>query len=366
MALELTDANFQEKVLMNEIKLEGGDKSINTIRELLILYSIGTEYYDSINSDMLVHHYMKKSTQIISNPDYMALIDDHNRSRELGQNTENDEAIRKRIFEGDCNKPNGINGRKSIRPPIVDKSRQMTVISKENGHYNHNGTNGVVNGSTVEANSNPFLNRFKNKTMYSSQKNMKIKENEMIVTQLKQELDSIEVKTHKAEEQLGKEMDAQLDNFHRLKLLKKSKSKKITQMAQPVIPPRRTSTGRRGSKYDIVVESLVMQGKSEKDVLLDILEHSERQMKINQELMQKEIDDFVNKSIKEMNDAIDELRLSYMEDLKEVDENVFPDLVMELKSDMEHEIEILQEKYEELRIKETDKIRAKYMKKMNN
>jgi hypothetical protein len=42
-------------------------------------------------------------------------------------------------------------------------------------------------------------------------------------------------------------------------------------------------------------------------------------MKINQELMQKEIDDFISKSIKEMNDAIDELRLSYLEDLKEVD-----------------------------------------------
>ena len=32
--------NFQEKIIMNEIKLEGGDKSISTIRELLILYSV--------------------------------------------------------------------------------------------------------------------------------------------------------------------------------------------------------------------------------------------------------------------------------------------------------------------------------------
>jgi hypothetical protein len=32
--------NFQEKVLMNEIKLERGEKSISTLRELLILYSV--------------------------------------------------------------------------------------------------------------------------------------------------------------------------------------------------------------------------------------------------------------------------------------------------------------------------------------
>lgn len=47
-------------------------------------------------------------------------------------------------------------------------------------------------------------------------------------------------------------------------------------------------------------------------------------------------------------------------------ENVFPDLVVELKSDMETEIEILREKYEELRFNESEKIRHKYMKKTNN
>ncbi len=108
------------------------------------------------------------------------------------------------------------------------------------------------------------------------------------------------------------------ENFNRLKKLRKTKTKKPPQ--QSTTPKGSANTTRRGSKYEKVVESLVLnQGVSQKEVLLDILEHSERQMKINQELMQKEIDDFISKSIKEMNDAIDELRLSYLEDLKEVD-----------------------------------------------
>jgi hypothetical protein len=147
-----------------------------------------------------------------------------------------------------------------------------------------------------------------------------MQENEIINTQLKQELTSIDEKTHKIEEQLNKDLDQQMDNFQRLKKMKRTKTKKID--VQPVITPRRSSnpSGRRGSKYDVVVDALVFsQGISEKDVLMDILEHSERQMKKNQELMQREIDDFINKSIKEMNDAIDELRLSYLDDLKEVD-----------------------------------------------
>jgi hypothetical protein len=135
---------------------------------------------------------------------------------------------------------------------------------------------------------------------------------------MKKEIDSIELRKHKIEEQLNKEIDLQQENFNRLKKLRKTKTKKPPQ--QSTTPKGSANTTRRGSKYEKVVESLVLnQGVSQKEVLLDILEHSERQMKINQELMQKEIDDFISKSIKEMNDAIDELRLSYLEDLKEVD-----------------------------------------------
>ena len=103
----------------------------------------------------------------------------------------------------------------------------------------------------------------------------------------------------------------------------------------------------------------------------DIIEHSQRQIKINEELMQKEIDDFISKSIKEMNDAIEELRISYNNEFVEIDgkkdyvkiENVFPDLLVELKNDLENEIEILTEKYEELRTSETKRIFKKYSKK---
>lgn len=84
---------------------------------------------------------------------------------------------------------------------------------------------------------------------------------------------------------------------------------------------------RRGSKYDDVLESLgtncliivLSQNKTEQDIMIDILEHSERQLKMNQDQMQKEIDEFIEKSIKEMNDAIEELRLSYQAEFVEID-----------------------------------------------
>jgi len=126
---------------------------------------------------------------------------------------------------------------------------------------------------------------------------------------------------------------------------------------------RRQSKTRRGSKYDIIIDTLTTnQNIAQSDIMKDILEFSEKQMKVNQEKMQKEIDDFTNKNIKEMNEAIEEVMYSYTEDMRDIDENVFPEIMDELKNDMETEIGNLKEKYDDLRSSEIEKIKAKYLK----
>ena len=86
---------------------------------------------------------------------------------------------------------------------------------------------------------------------------------------------------------------------------------------------------RRGSKYDPILESLCMyyitlastQNKQQFDIMKDILEYSEKQTKINQEKMQMEIDEYTSKTIKEMNEAVEEIKFSYNEDMKDIDGN---------------------------------------------
>lgn len=51
----------------------------------------------------------------------------------------------------------------------------------------------------------------------------------------------------------------------------------------------------------------------------DILEYSEKQAKLNQEKRDKEIEDYSMKIDKEMNIAIDEIKFSYTEDMKDID-----------------------------------------------
>jgi hypothetical protein len=51
----------------------------------------------------------------------------------------------------------------------------------------------------------------------------------------------------------------------------------------------------------------------------DILEYSEKQARLNQEKVNKEIEEYINKNTKEMNEAIEEIQFSYSEDMKEID-----------------------------------------------
>jgi len=295
---------------------------------------------------MLVKHYMKKSMEIVSNPEYMAVIDT---SKETAVNNGRsnsfifDEEIRNKLYEGTAN------------PNVDFKTDRSTTI---------------VTPAKKSGGAEPNTKQLKGKglSVYSSKKDFRQKENETINKAISESLDSLQKNIQKIEGQMIKQLDEQHENFLRLKKFKKTKQRTINNLS--IIQPttRRSSAfgssltnpKRRGSKYDIVVDALAGTFKSEKEILFDILEHSEKQMKINQEFMQKEIDVFVNKSVKEMNDAIDELRMSYLEDIKEVDESVFPDLVNELKNDMETEIDILRDRYEELRMSETDKIRIKF------
>lgn len=53
-------SNFQEIIILKEIKYNNGDRNTKLIKELLFLYSLCMEYYDRINSLELYSHYWKK------------------------------------------------------------------------------------------------------------------------------------------------------------------------------------------------------------------------------------------------------------------------------------------------------------------
>ena len=81
---------------------------------------------------------------------------------------------------------------------------------------------------------------------------------------------------------------------------------------------------------------------------------------VGQTPMLKEIEEFVKKNMDEMYKSIDELKANFEDEIKEAEENGFPDIANGLKEDLEAEIDNLKDQYEEKQRRETEKIRRKY------
>jgi hypothetical protein len=89
--------------------------------------------------------------------------------------------------------------------------------------------------------------------------------------------------------------------------------------------------------------------------------------------MLKEIENYIENNMKDMYKALEELKISFEEEIANVDgknikynyflflEEQFPLVVKGLKEDMVFELENLKELYEEQRRTEVEKIRVKYL-----
>ena len=83
---------------------------------------------------------------------------------------------------------------------------------------------------------------------------------------------------------------------------------------------------------------------------------------ISQPKFLKEIEEYVEKNMKEMYKAIEELKQSYEGEINEAVESGFDEIAESLRNDLKFEEENLTAQYEEERAKQIELIRAKYKK----
>jgi len=366
-------------VISLEMKLEKNDSDMMVVKKLLFLYSIGTEFYDSKNNIEISEYYVNKTVRLITSSQVLNSI-------EKGIDLGHDEKFKEEMYKTLNAPPASIfNSSKNVRKTIdrhIDNENSESLMKTQARCmtlYDDIPNGDVLNLSHRISSKTAFFQIGENEEndqrmsvlmafkptydgkVHKIRRQKKQYENNIISEQINSEVKNLQENVGKVEEAINSDIEKQHSSFEEKKKLKKRIVKKpSTNVAVPNFQRRQS---RRGSKYDIIIESLSNnQNVTESDIMKDILEYSEKQMKLNQDKMQKEIDDFMNKNIREMNEAVEEIRFSYTEDMKDIDENVFPEIMEELKSDMHIEIENLKEKYDELRNTEVEKIKAKYLK----
>ena len=78
--------------------------------------------------------------------------------------------------------------------------------------------------------------------------------------------------------------------------------------------------------------------------------------------MLREIEDYVQKNMNEINQALEELKASFQEEINEAEENCLDDIANGLKEDLRVELDNLKDQYEE-QARAEKKIKAKYAKR---
>lgn len=103
---------------------------------------------------------------------------------------------------------------------------------------------------------------------------------------------------------------------------------------------------------------------SQEDIVTEIISFIEKQLLISNTQMNREIEEFISKNIKEMKAAIQELEANYMEDIKKFEESgdVYADVISNLRNEMQEEIKQIKLRYEENRADEIKKIKTNYLK----
>lgn len=100
-----------------------------------------------------------------------------------------------------------------------------------------------------------------------------------------------------------------------------------------------------------------------------IFEFAENKIIDEQNLMHKEIEEFMMNNINDMENEIRLLRESYEDDINKFDDGnlsiiaeiVYKDIIRQLKEELESEVKKINIKYERLRVEEIEKIKSKYL-----
>jgi hypothetical protein len=96
------------------------------------------------------------------------------------------------------------------------------------------------------------------------------------------------------------------------------------------------------------------------ELIKNFMELSEKKMRNQHMLKQKEIDLLIQQNTTNMNNTLFEIRNSYEKDIAEIDEEMFGEIIQSMKDEMETELENIRIQYDKERKDGIDKINNKY------
>ena len=350
---------YQEVLDTHEILLS---KGINTdiLRKMVYLYTIAMEYYNLTKKKELEEYYNNKLVTLLTRPDVLAFLDDNP------------------IDFNNCNSNNN--------------NSNLNIFSSTSFTITNNNSSGNNNNNNSNSSSKIDDNFYIKKKQYNITR-------EEILQKIRERINNVDVNVLKINEIITKGIVAQMAEYEEQKRKRKIRNNNNiytynynynTNNNNHIIESPPLSPSKCAYKLDfsnssikpkdslITSSPLTICGNDLLSQLAQInniaspepikplntnVTKRKKRVSIGQNQMLKEIEEYVEKNMNEMYKALDELKESFNIEIRDAEENGYPEIAKGLYEDMQVELENLKDQYEEQRRIETDKIRSKYQKR---
>lgn len=303
--------NYQEQLINCELEFQNELNETN-IRKLLYLYTLGMQHYNITGKKDFEKYYKTKLNNLLLNESVINYLDTHKVD------------LTKKV---DLNLFN-------IKKKDSSISGWTNTSGSETQNRNNNNNSDQKSFDDMEIKKKPSFNIMHKKS--------KIKK-EDILEYVTRKIKEVDIKLNTIDKQVSNNIVEQMSSFESIKRSKKIKKSKNEE-----------NNDNETQKLDNII--------SEPDLDLNNYTLKRRGSSIGQNRQMKEIEEYVQQNMKEMYQAIEELKESYEAEIKEAVDNGFDEIADSLREDLKAEEEGLVSQYEEERMKQIELIREKYKK----
>ena len=355
-------SDFQEVLMTTEMEINKG-LTVPILRKLVYLYTTGMEYYDLVHKEKFREFYSDKLVNLLTRKDVEKFLDKN---------------------------PINFDDKKDL--DLLFRSKNQNIEEKKDQENNEN--NNKIN--EIDKEMYDFSHQVRKNSITLVKKKVTDFDIGLIV---KKKLMQVNTNLNKIDQALSNEMIEQMSEFEenkrKRKIMKsKNNNNEVNEIkkSEDVINKNEIQEDKNSDTNSIstpgsndeeshnIIKStedelkiLELSGINTPEKIKQTSEEKSEQSNssgvtptknlIGNNPMLREIEDYVQKNMNEMYQALEELKASFQEEINEAEENGFADIADGLKEDLKAELDNLKDQYEEQKRVETEKIKAKYAKR---
>jgi hypothetical protein len=305
--------NFQEEMMNCELEFQS-EINENNIRKLIYVYTLGMQYYNLKEKSEFENYYKNKLNKLLLDENVIKYLDTHKVD------------LTKKV---DLN----IFPKESLSEASPNKETNKIPMHRKGSRDDN------------DLKIRYSFDMFKKKNKFKK---------EEIIEYVRKKIKEVDIKLKRIDKKVSDNIVDQMAIFESNKRNKKIRKKKNSEIKEEKEKEKETEA-KNEAKNEV--------NENDIEIMNNINKNSRRRgSSISQPKFLKEIEEYVEKNMKEMYKAIEELKQSYEGEINEAVESGFDEIAESLRSDLKFEEENLTAQYEEERIKQIELIRAKYKK----